>query len=219
MSLAGKFERKLSQVLKLHAVWEPGSAVELGDVMVKKGGVFTDVASLTRDFGVRFRRTKASDRSLAFESQGVSVTLLQAGVAVGGPDALDKSKDAEVKIEFRREETFVLRTPELRGAEIDDLLQVGQKLRERPDWRPGDYHVVWKLLEAKQFTFLGNVRKNRSVSFSGKGAAIAKFVTFGLGGGIERTSGGRVDVEILGTGGPVAIGLARIGRSGKPRIV
>lgn len=217
MRLARKFDRRLMQALSLHAVWEPGSSIALGDVLVRQEGIFQDIATL-KDFGVGFRKTQTSAKSLSFESQGVSVTVLQGGVTVPDPADLGPAT-AEASIEFNRQNSYRLRTPDLKGTEIDNLRDVAAAVKGLADWKFGDYFIVWKLLSAKDFAFLANTTQQASVKFSGSGSAILKFLTSGLSAGVSRTSSKSMALEITGKGGPIAIGAARIDRNGRIKYV
>jgi hypothetical protein len=87
------------------------------------------------------------------------------------------------------------------------------------DWRFRDYSIVWKLLSAKDFVFLGSSTRKASVTFSGTGSAILKFLTLGLSAGVKRTSSQSMGLEIAGKGGPIAIGVVTIGRNGRIQYV
>lgn len=213
-----KYDKRMRQVLGYRAVWEPGTAISLGDVATRKNGIFTDVARLA-DFGVRFRRERRKAAQLTLSAQGVSETLLQAGVQVPAPEDLKPNVEAELTIRFSRSNTYHLKTTTLSGEDIGDLLQVGRKLAKRDDWRFADYYVVWRMLSAKDFTFLGSLRKNREISLSGKGKAVARYLTAGVSAGLSKTSSLKLDLELIGTGGPIAIGVTRFRKDGRPRDV
>jgi hypothetical protein len=96
---------------------------------------------------------------------------------------------------------------------------VGRAVAKLPDWDFGRNYVVWKVLQAKKFTFIASRQKNRKITFSGSGKALAKLLTSGVSAGVTRTSSKKLDLEIIGAGGPIAIGVTRIRRDGKLRDV
>jgi hypothetical protein len=214
--MAIRYDKHLVRSLGLHAVWEPGSSVSLGDVVTRKAGIFVDVGRLSDD-GVTFRTEKSQTRSLNLTSQGVRTVLFQGQVQVPSPGDLKPAVAATLDIQFEKQQTYFLRTPELTGEEIGDLRVVGRKIAKLTDWRFADYYVVWKVLSAKSFTFLGSLKAKRSVTVSGSGAAIAKFLANGATVGITKAAS--VDMEIVGSGGAVALGVTRIAKNGQPRDV
>jgi hypothetical protein len=214
MSLPKKFDRRLKSALGLRAVWEPGSEVKLGDVLLLRQGIFTDIARL-QDFGIRFRRVRAGERSLSLEAQGVRTTLLQGGVEVSSAAQLAADRSATLEVRFERKDTYFLRTPALTGEEIDDLFQVGRAARDVAEWNHRDFYVVTKLLRASSFTFLGSLSKNRAVTFAGQGRYIKKLLEAGATARVQVTGSTNLDVRIVGRGGPVAMGVARVRPTGR----
>lgn len=217
-SLPVKYDKRLRKVLGYRAVWEPGAPVSLGAVMTLKRGLLVDQANLS-DFGVSFRRKKRQAAQLSLNAQGVSETLVQAGVEVPSVSALTPSGKAELKVKFGRSDTYSLRSTSLSGEDISNLLHVARAVAKLADWRFRDFYVVWRILTAKDFTFLGSLQKNREISFSGTGKAIEKYLNAGVSAGISRSSGRKLDLELIGEGGPVAIGVTRITRKGRTRDV
>lgn len=214
MGLPRKFDQRLKRNMALHAVWPPGNPIELGDVLQRQDGVFRPIDNLD-GFNVRFRRRRGrGERSMNFQAAGVSTTIVQAG-AKARLDAVDRSAGASVEISFNRENTYFIRTPKLAMVGIDDMRKVARTLRDHPDWRFGAYYVAWQVYSAKDFAFLASEKKNRKIVLEGKGDAVQKFLTVGASAGMTRTSSSSITFEILGTGGPVAIALAKIRRNGR----
>jgi len=213
-----KYDKRLRQVLGYRAVWEPGAPISLGDVGTVKNGVFVDKARLS-DYGIGFRKEKRHEAKLALNAQGVSETLFQGGAEVPGVAALKPGVKAEFKIKFSGSDTYHLNTAALSGEDIDNLAQVGKQIARLSDWPFAKYYVVWRILHAKDFTFLGSLRRNREISFSGSGTSIANYLNSGLSANLSRSSGLKLDLEIIGGRGPVAIGLTRIKKDGTTRDV
>ncbi len=214
MGLPEKFDNRLRDNLGLRAIWLPGTEIDLGDVLHRKDGIFEPIANL-RDFNVRFNSKKIGGRlSLAFQARGVSSTVVQAGAEVD-LSRLDVNAKAELKIEFKKEDTYFIRTPRLTGVGVTDLMKVGQALKGRRDWRHGDYYIAWRVYRAGEFLFLGSQGKNKIVRFGGLGSAILNFLAVGASAEVARLTASSVSIELIGEGGPVAMRVARVRRNGR----
>ena len=218
MSLPKKYARRIRAVLGLRAVWQPGAVIDLGDIVTLRRGVFVPVEALS-DFGVSFRKKRGKEAELTLNSQGVSETLFQAGEEVSDFSNLKPNAKARLEIKFSRNNAYYLRTPKLNSVAMDNLASVGRAVTKLGDWDWARNYVVWKVLQASQFTFIGSRQKNRRITFSGSSKALARLLTSGVSTGITRTSSRKLDLEIIGEGGPIAIGVTRIRRDGKLRDV
>jgi hypothetical protein len=218
VSLPKKYDRRIQRLLQLRAVWEPGAAIDLGDIVTLRRGVFVPVDSLA-DLGISFRKKAGREAELSLSAQGVAETLLQADTEIPDVSDLIPSVKAKLEIVFKRANTYHLRTPKLKATSIDNLRAVGKKAAKSGDWNFQRNHIVWKVLTAEEFSFLGSLQKNRKIAFSGSGKAIAKLMTAGISAGLTRTSSRKLDLEIHGKGGPIVIGVTRIRRDGQLRDV
>jgi len=218
MSLPKKYDRRIRRVLGLRAVWQPGAVIDLGDIVTLRRGVFVPVEALS-DFGITFRKKRGKETALTLNSQGVSETLLQGGAEIEDVRDLKQNTTAQLEISFGRKDAYYLRTPTLTSTAMDNLAAVGRAAARLEAWDFRRNYIVWKVFVAKQFTFVGSHQKNRKIVFSGRGKAVAKLLTTGLSGGITKTSSRKLDLEIIGAGGPIAIGVTRVRRDGKLRDV
>jgi len=218
MSLPKKYDRRIRRILGLRAVWQPGAVIDLGDIVTLRRGVFVPVEALS-DFGVSFRKKRGKEAELTLSSQGVSETLFQAGEEVSDLSNLKPNAKAQLEIRFDRSNAYYLRAPKLNSVVMDNLAAVGRAVAKLDDWDFGRNYVVWKVLQAKQFTFIGSRQKIRRIAFSGSGKALARLLTTGVSAGITKTSSRKLDLEIIGQGGSIAIGVTRIRRDGKLRDV
>ncbi|MCH7780922.1 MAG: hypothetical protein IH848_08750, partial [Acidobacteria bacterium] len=189
-----------------------------GDIVTLRRGVFVPVEALS-DFGVSFRKKRGKEAELTLSSQGVSETLFQAGEEVSDLSNLKPNAKAQLEIRFDRSNAYYLRAPKLNSVVMDNLAAVGRAVAKLDDWDFGRNYVVWKVLQAKQFTFIGSRQKIRKIAFSGSGKALARLLTSGVSIGITKTSSRKLDLEIIGKGGAIAIGVTRIRRDGKLRDV
>lgn len=214
MSLPTKYDRRIKRALNLRAVWEPGDSISLGDIVTRdRRGIFTDEGRLS-DFGLVFRKKKSRGKSLSFNAQGVSTALFQNGAQVDAA-ILNKNAAASVEVQFNREDSYMLRTPVLKGEDIDNLLQLGRAIKNVPGWEFRRFYIVWKVLTATKFTFLGSHRKGRSIKFSGKGSAVLNFLNVGATAGLTASGTQSLEVKIVGEGGPVVMGVARVRKNGR----
>jgi hypothetical protein len=218
MSLPKKYDRRIRRVLGLRAVWHPGAVIELGDIVMLRRGVFVPVEALS-DFGVSFRKKRGRETELTLNAQGVSDTLIQGGAEVASAEDLRPGVPAQLEISFDRNDTYYLRTPRLVSTAMDNLAAVGRAAARLSDWDFRRNYIVWRVLQATQFTFIGSRRKGRKIVFSGSGKAVAKLLAGGGSGGVTKTSSRKLDLEMIGAGGPIAIGVTRIRRDGKLRDV
>lgn len=101
--------------------------------MQRADGIFNPIANLKDDFGITYRKEKTSkERTLTFQAQGVSTTIMQLSSNVT-ETGLDANANAELKIDFNKEETYFIRTPQLTGKGIDNLFRVGRDIAGTPD--------------------------------------------------------------------------------------
>ena len=218
MSLPKKYDRRIRKVLGLRAVWHPGAVIDLGDIVTLRRGVFVPVEALS-DFGVSFRKKRGKETELTLNAQGVSETLIQAGVEVPDIESLKATAKTRLEINFDRNDSYYLRTPRLISTAMDNLAAVGRAVARRGDWDFRRNYVVWKVFRATQFTFIASRQKSRKIVFSGSGRAVGKLLTSGVSAGVTKTSSRKLDLEMIGAGGPIAIGVTRIRRDGKLRDV
>ena len=181
--LPRKYDRRIRSVLDYRAVWPPGETVSLGDYGTLDDGLFTDLGSLS-EWDISFTRESRKAARLKLNAQGVSETLIQAGAVVPSAGQLKANVDAQLNVKFGRTDTYALTTTELTGADIGNLARVGREIAKILDWPHGRYWIVYRILHAKDFTFLGSIKKNREVTLSGKGRAIARHLELGVTSGI-----------------------------------
>jgi len=217
MSLAKKFDHKLKNTLGLHSAWPPGSAIDIGDIMVKGDGLHTQIGNLT-DFGVTFNTVPENGIEVIFESQYVEVETMQGGANVGLLDIVP-GIEAEAEIQFKKQETYFFRTPKLKGVSIDNLSAVADQIVDIKDWKHQQYFIAWKVMTADGFTFLGSKQSQKKVKYAGSGDAIVKFIKIGVNAGISKTVDTGVSLQIVGEQGPVAVGYVRVKSNGLFSIV
>jgi hypothetical protein len=214
MSLPEKFDRRLKDSLGLRAVWLPGTQIALGDVLEHRDGVFQQIGNL-RDLGIGFtERPLGKKVSLSFQSKGVSWTVIQAGAQVDPANLPAKAK-VEVSIDFKSNDTYFIRTAQLTGVGIPNLIKIGKSVKRNPDWHHKDYFIACQVYSAKEFVFLGSEGKKGNVRLGGEAKAVIDFLTVGASAKVARVAGSGVIIEMMGEGGPIAMRVRRIKKNGK----
>jgi hypothetical protein len=211
-TLPEAFDKQLFRSLNARAVWLPGGSVMLGDVVVRRRGVFNKVAHIN-SFGAQMQTLSHSDVSLDLSSTSVSQKLFQAGAELSGTANLDLAADASVKLEFTGKSQFLLKTPTLAGGSIQNMLEIAGKVAPLANWQHDKFFIVHELYTAVDWSFLGTKEKSAAIEFTGKGAAVLSFVTAGVTLGLK--SSGSIEVKILGKGGAIAQNVARVKRDGQ----
>jgi hypothetical protein len=213
MAIPKKYDRQMRRNWGMRAVWFPGTKVSVGDIVKRaKDGTFQRAAKL-KDFGISFETTTSEALKTGFKSAATKMTVIQLGAQV--PDTnVEADVDAKVQIEFTKDESFSVATPIGTVETLENLLAIGATVRDLPTWEHRKWFIVRQVLTAKGFSVLGSEKKGRKIEFSGKGKAVLDFVQFGLSAGIDKTSSSALDVEFIGTKGPLAMDLAQIKKNG-----
>jgi hypothetical protein len=215
MSLPETFDKHLRKAINARSVWMPGSPVQIGDIMIRKDGLFDhgpfkQVGHIS-EFGASIKSAAHIDVSLDLASSKVKQRVFQGGVETG-KDKLDLAAEASVKFEFNGSSEFLLKTPSLSGLSIQNLLMIAGQLVGKPGWQHDDFFIVNETYGATDWTFLGTKESNASFEFSGKGAGILSLLSAGVSAGLK--SSGTIDVKLAGKTGMVGMNLVRIAKNG-----
>ncbi len=211
MSLPRKFDRQLRKAIAARAVWLPGKPFELGDIVVRRNDLFHKAGHIS-NFGATLESDAHSDISLDLKTSRVRQKIFQAGVELPDTSGLDLAADASVRLEFGGKEQFMLKTPTLTGASIQNMLQIAMQLHSLSSWRHDKYYIVEEVYGALDWSFLGTKEHARKIEISGKGSGILSFLTAGASIGLR--SSGSIDVKIMGKGGKIGMNLVRIRKNG-----
>jgi len=211
-TLPETFDRHLFQSLNARAVWLPGKAMALGDVMVRRNGEFHKVAHIN-NFGASMQTLGHSDTALDLASGSVRQRIFQAGAELPDAGPLDLAAEASVTLEFQGKAQFVLKTPTLAGGSIQNLLEIATTVAPLANWQHDKFFIVHEMYTGVDWSFLGTKEKSATVGFSGKGAAILSFLSAGATVGLK--SSGSIEVKIVGKGGAIAHNVARVRRGGE----
>ena len=211
MSLPERYGKRIRRILGAVAVWQPGTPIALGTVMGREDGRYRPIDDIG-SFTDLMKSTPHQDQNLNLVSQGVRQRLFQANAELPSTAALDLTAEASVKYEFSSESQYVLKTPTLRGSHISNLNRIAAALKGHADWDHKKFYLVHEVYDADSFSFVGNETRKSGIEISGNGSAILGFLTAGVSAGLKKT--GSAEVEILGKGGSLAMGLVRIKRDG-----
>lgn len=211
MSLPKNFDKHLTKNFGYRAIWQPGRAYSLGDVMVRKDDAFHEGGHVS-DYTDTMRQKAEPPKQMSLISSGTRQRIVQAGVEIDDPVNLNPDISASVKYEFSGKNQYVLKTPKLQGSSIDNMLLLAEALAVHSKWKHGKYFVVSEIYGADQWSFIGNETTTSSFGLSGSGAGILSFLNIGASAGLTKT--GKADLEMLGEGGMLAMKLVRIDKDG-----
>lgn len=213
MAIPKKYDGQMRRNWGMRAVWFPGTKVSVGDIVTKAtDGTFQKIGEL-QDFAVTFDTTTSEALKTGFKSAATKMRLFQLGVEVS-ETAIEADVDAKIQIEFTKDESFSVATPIGTVDTLENLLAIGASVRALPTWNHRKWLIVRQVLTADGFTVLGSEKKGHKVEFSGKGEAVLEFMRLGLSAGINKTSSSALDVEFVGTNGPLAMDLAKVKKNG-----
>ncbi len=213
MSLIKKYDKTLRRRVALRAVWLPGTEVRIGDIMLLKDGALVSLGNLI-DENIQYTASFIGEaQSLNLQSKGVSQSLIQNGAKIS-LSKFDSAIDAELKISFKEENSYYLRTPIMKGAGMDQAMTVARKIAKLPHWDHLKNYVVHKIWRAEEFTFLGNLEGNSEVSFKGKGEFIRNILSNGITSGVSKAGNRNMSLDITGKSGPIVMQVFRVKRNG-----
>jgi hypothetical protein len=211
MSLPKVFDKQLQDALNARAVWQPGKPIQIGDIMVRRDDSFHKAGHIA-DFGATVRSSPHADKSLDLATSKVKQRVFQANVELPSSAQLDLAAEANVTYEFVGKSQFILKTPNLRGLSIDNMLMIAGQLAGLSTWKHDKFFIVEETYGADNWSFLGIKETGSNFQLSGKGSAILSFLTAGISVGLKTS--GNVDVKMLGSGGSLAMNLVRITKDG-----
>jgi len=214
MSLVRKYDKTLRRRVALRAVWLPGTEVRVGDIMLLKNGALVSMGSL-EDEHIDIRVSSIGEaQSLNLQSTGVSRSLIQNGanVTLAG---LDARAEAELKLRFKQENSYFLRTPVLSGEGLEGAMNMARKIAKIPSWDHLKNYVVHKVWRASDFVFLGNLEGSSEISFKGSGEQVRNIITNGISSGLSVNGGHSINLEVMGKSGPIVMQVFRVKRNGE----
>lgn len=213
MNLIKKYDKTLRRRVALRAVWLPGTIVKPGDILLAMNDALTAVGNLGDEKIDYTVSSIGQTQSINLQSNGVSRTLVQNGATVSLA-GLDTEAEAELKLTFKEEDSYFLRTPALSGEGLDQAMTVARKIAKIASWDHLQNYVVHKVWSAEDFVFLGNMESEGEIVFSGKGAFVKGLLENGFSTGLTRTGSQSMSLEIMGKSGALVMQVFRVKRNG-----
>lgn len=176
-------------------------------------GIFTQISNLSY-FNIDFTsKENLTDLSLNFQAQGVRSTIIQANAEIDLP-GLDPGIEAELRVEFNKKDTYYVKSPELTGNIIQNVITIGHKVSCLQNWNFKKYYIVTNVCTADDFLFLGSSNKQGTVKLRGKGDAMKDLLTAGITTDLSFTTTKTVDIEFKGKSGALCMQVRRVKRNG-----
>jgi len=213
MSLYNKYDNWMRRKYGHRAVWLPGKLIKVGSILVKKDGGFVVVSDI-ESFGVNLNIVKLSDTlSYSCRSQGVRTYITQSNARVSN-QSINVKAQAEIHVEFSKAQSYYLKTSQLLGSGLTNLLSISNTIISHGRWKHREYYLVYEIWEASDFTFLASHSSSSNVVLQGSGKEIIDFFNIGIGSNLVMTGQTDEILDLFGKKGPIAMKVTRIKRNG-----
>jgi hypothetical protein len=166
------------------SAWLPNSRFDLGDVGILNGYYFEKVASLGElDIPFEPRRDESPSPLELVSSAGVSLAVKLAGETNGNFETVP-SADAGIKVDFAKEGSFVVESPETFEDEIAAPMALQEAIlkAQRDRLWQSNWLVVVRLVRAPVATFLISQSQSSGIELSAKADFQAGFADLGNAG-------------------------------------
>lgn len=128
MKTSKKYTRELKRQFGYFATWLPGTPLELGDIGIMKGNVFTKISNLSDfdlDFEIEVDTTKAD---IEHSSKGsVSISTKASGTVAPQGSSLTQA-DAGITVEFSKENSILFKANGTVSPSIKDQVLLGNQI-------------------------------------------------------------------------------------------
>jgi hypothetical protein len=164
-----------------YAAWLPSEKLQLGDVGVLNGNVFSRTSTLA-SLGISFvTRPDPNSTPLDYVSEsGVSIFLKGAGEVSTQLPNIPEAK-AGIGVEFSKQGAFVFKAPDSHQPVIEDIRKLEQdvvRAYQSGNWRT-NWAIVVRLVETPTATIMVSNSSQSKVEFAVEGAATAGPIDFG----------------------------------------
>lgn len=208
MGLAAQFEDIIHRQLNVHAAWLPVTVpYQLGDYGFISDGVFQKIGNIKADFGVSFAASTGNDATLNFTSDSVTAIDSSAGAGVSVNPGIEIK--ANLTFKFNSDRSFLVKAPVINVAQIDNVNQVMNQLKQVSDWRR-KFVVVYQVYTAQNPLIISNVDSGTEVTISGAGTAPKLFNVGDASASFSLKTNKELGLEVTGKSGPVALGLFKL---------
>jgi hypothetical protein len=206
MKLPDLFNDLILKQLNVHAAWLPiTNTFSIGDYGLISNGVFSRLGNIEQDFGVSFTTKPGNPSTIDFKSAGTRVFKLSAGAKVNTIPA--GAVDAKVLIQFGKEQSFWIQSPEIQVTEIVAIQKLAEQLSKIKAWR-NKFKCIFQVYHAKNAVIFSTVEANSEIEFSGDISALDRLDL--AHAGINFSSKKSLGLEIKGKEGTIGLGLFRV---------
>jgi hypothetical protein len=206
MSIPNQFNDIIEKHLNVFAAWIPiVNKYSLGDYGIIADGVFSRLGNITEDFDVDFTKGSGSEASIDFTSEGATITKFGANAGVNVVPGGEVK--AGVQIDFTREKSFLVKSPTITVATIDNVNEVAKKLKATGAW-DGQWKVVYQVYNAIDAVIVSTIEAGTKLDFTGDLTAIGDLNLGKVGVNIDTNK--TLGLKINGKNGVIGLGLFRI---------
>lgn len=205
MRLAKQFNNIIEKQLNIFAAWLPvTNSYRLGDYGIIEDGVFAKMGNI-HEFDVTITEGAGPETSIDFTSAQTRVTNIAAGVEVNViPEG---AVNAQVKFHFDNASSFVLKSPSISVATIDNINQVGDQLIAHPKWKK-KFKVVYQIYFGKEVVLMSTINAGTEITFKGDVNALQKLKLGNVD--VTYSSNSKLGLELKGAAGVIGLGLFQI---------
>jgi hypothetical protein len=206
MGIPNQFNDIIKNHLNVFAAWIPiVNKYGLGDYGIFADGVFSKLGNIKDDFQVSFTEGSGAEASIDFTSSATTVRKFNAGAQVDVIPAA--TVDAKVEVGFQNENSFMVKSPVVTVAVIENVNAVAMQLKATGKW-DGMWKVVYQVYSAQDAVIVSTVSPNTTLTFGGDVNALEKLK---LGNaGVNISSDKALGLNIQGKSGVIGLGLFRI---------
>ncbi len=206
MGVPNLFNDIIQKHLNVYAAWVPiVNKYSLGDYGIFSDGVFTKLGNIKDDFQVTFTEGSGNEASIDFTSEGASVKKFGANAGVDVAPA--GNVKANVEVEFSKEKSFMVKSPTITVATIENVNELAKKLKDTGKW-DGKWKVVHQVYNALDAVVISTIEAGTKINFSGDATALGQMKLGGAGVNIDTNKS--LGLKINGKNGPIGLGLFRI---------
>jgi hypothetical protein len=203
---ASLFSKILHKEIDVHAAWMPvANNFQLGDYGVISDGVFVKMGNIS-EYDVSFVAAVAPPIQLKFRSAGTRVRRFAGGAEITAMPPADI--DAKLVVEFDAADSFYL-DAHLTAEAIENLAQVGRKLRDAAGWKR-KYRVVHSTYTGQNCTILSSRSANSKVEISGKASALQQLELGHADVGLTVSGAVSAGLEVVGETGVVGLRMFKL---------
>jgi len=206
MGIPNQFNDIIKNHLNVFAAWIPVvNKYGLGDYGIFADGVFSKLGNIKDDFQVSFTEGSGAEASIDFTSSASAVRKFNAGAQVDVIPAA--AVNAKVEVGFQNENSFMVKSPVITVAVIENVNAVAMQLKATGKW-DGMWKVVYQVYSAQDAVIVSTISPNTTLTFGGDVNALEKLKLGNLG--VNISSDKALGLNIQGKSGVIGLGLFRI---------